>query len=50
MDVSHWKLGLSILHAYLPAGSHQEYNESLLIVPAFGLELFYNINRRWGII
>ena len=49
-NVPHWKLGLSILHAYVPAGSQGAYNEALLLVPAVGIELLYNVNARWGII
>jgi len=49
-EISHWKLGLSISHAFLPSGSHDNFNEKLLIVPAIGIELFYNINQKWGII
>ena len=49
-EIPNWKLGFSMLHAYLPAGSHEEQNKSLFVVPAIGLELFYTINPRWGII
>ncbi len=49
-EIPHWKLGLSISHAFLPSGNHENLNEKLLIVPAIGAELFYNINHKWGII